>query len=63
MARGADNAARLYTLDTRKLRSTLRDDLAPERTEGVNIVPTHDWTFKGSRGDTIYAYYNLPPDF
>lgn len=60
---GADNAARLYTLDTRKLRSTLRDDLAPERTEGVNIVPTHDWTFKGSRGDTIYAYYNLPPDF
>lgn len=60
---GADSALKLYTLDTKKLRSTLRDDLSAERTDGVNIVPTHDWSFKGSRGDTIYAYYNLPPDF
>lgn len=60
---GADNAPRLYTLDTKKLRSTLRDDLAPERTDGVEIVPTHEWSYKSSRGDSIYAYYNLPPDF
>lgn len=60
---GADNAVRLYTLDTRKLRSTLRDDLAPERTDGVRIDPTYDWAYKTSRGDSIYARYNLPPDF
>lgn len=60
---GADNAVRLYTLDTKKLRSTLRDDLAPVRTDGVRIVKTHDWAYKTSRGDSIYAYYNLPPDF
>lgn len=60
---GADNALRLYTLDTKKLRSTMRDDLAPERTDGLCVTPTYNWSYKTSRGDTISAYYNLPPDF
>lgn len=60
---GADNALRLYTFDTKKMRSTLRDDLASERTDGVRITATHDWAYRTTRGDTIYASYNLPPDF
>ena len=59
----ADNSSRLYTLDTRKLRSTLRDDLSAERTAGLWLDKTNRWSYCSSRGDTIYARYNLPPDF
>ncbi|MDE6066715.1 MAG: prolyl oligopeptidase family serine peptidase [Duncaniella sp.] len=58
-----DNSSRLYTVDTKKLRSTLRHDLSAERTEGLRIEPSHDWAYKTSRGDTVYARYVLPDGF
>lgn len=58
-----DNSVRLYTLDTKKLRSTLRHDLSAERTDGLRIEPSHDWAYKTSRGDTVYARYVLPDGF
>ncbi len=59
----SDNSVRLYSLDTRKLKHTVRDDLNPVRTAGLRISPTHDWSFRTSRGDTVHARYNLPIDY
>lgn len=59
----ADTASRLYTMDTRKMRPSVRHDLNPERTAGIEIGQTYDWNFSTSRGDTIYARYSLPSDF
>ncbi len=58
-----DNSYRLYSLNTRNLKSTLIDDVSAVRTEGINLGKTHRWTYATSRGDTIQASYNLPPDF
>lgn len=59
----ADSASRLYTIDAKKMKSTLRYDMNDERTTGLWLDKTHDWSYKSTRGDTIYARYNLPPDF
>lgn len=60
---GADNSYRLYTLDTRKGKYTLRDDLHQQRANGIHLSPTHAWKFLSSRGDSISARFVLPPDF
>lgn len=58
-----DTSYRMYTFNTKTLKPTLFDDLNQERTANVNIVPTYDWNYVTSRGDTISARYNLPADF
>lgn len=59
----ADNSYRMYTLNTRTLRSTLQADLHEQRAGGISLGKTEAWSYVTSRGDTIQARYNLPPDF
>ncbi len=58
-----DTSYRLYTFDTRTLKSTLIEDLNDDRTKGIALGQTYKWEYQNAEGDTLYASYNLPPDF
>ena len=60
---GAMNSDRLYTLDTKKRKHTLVEDLSEERLKDVQLGECKDWNFVNSKGDTIYGRYYLPPHF
>lgn len=60
---GAMNSDRLYTLDTKTKKSTLREDLSAEILKDVELGECHEWNFKNSKGETIYGRYYLPPHF
>ena len=60
---GAMNSDRLYTLDTKKKKHTLVEDLSEERLKDVQLGECKDWNFVNSKGDTIYGRYYLPPHF
>lgn len=59
----ASNAHRLYTLNTRSLKSELREDLSTKILKDVELGECKEWNFTNSRGDTIYGRYYLPPHF
>jgi len=60
---GAMNSDRLYTLDTKKGKTALVEDLSKEILKDVQLGECHAWNFVSSRGDTIYGRYYLPPHF
>ena len=60
---GAMNSDRLYTLDTKKEKTALVEDLSQEILKDVQLGECHAWNFVSSRGDTIYGRYYLPPHF
>lgn len=60
---GANNSDRIYTLDLKKLKSTLTDDISARTLKDVELGECHAWNFTNSRGDTIYGRYYLPPHF
>ena len=60
---GAMNSDRLYTLDIKKGKTTLVEDLSEEILKDVQLGECHAWNFVSSRGDTIYGRYYLPPHF
>ena len=60
---GAMNSDRLYTLDTKKGKTALVEDLSKEILKDVQLSECHAWNFVSSRGDTIYGRYYLPPHF
>ena len=60
---GAMNSDRLYTLDTKKGKTVLVEDLSKDILKGVELGECHAWNFVSSRGDTIYGRYYLPPHF
>ncbi len=60
---GASNSDRLYTLDTRTLKSFLLEDVSKDRLQDVELSECEAWNFINSRGDTIYGRYYLPPHF
>mgnify|MGYP003301482799 FL=1 len=60
---GAMNSDRLYTLDTKKGKTVLVEDLSKDILKGVELGECHVWNFVSSRGDTIYGRYYLPPHF
>lgn len=60
---GASNSDRLYTLDMRRQRHSLVDDVSAERLDGIALGKVEQWDFVSSRGDTVCARYILPPDF
>lgn len=60
---GAMNSDRLYTLDTKKLKHTLVEDLSKDLLRDVQLGECRDWNFINSKGDTIYGRYYLPPHF
>lgn len=60
---GASNSDRLYSLNTKTLKSTLEEDLSAQTLADVKIGECQPWTFTNSRGDTIYGRFYLPPSF
>lgn len=59
----ASNSDRVYTLDLKKLKSTVADDLSARILKDVELGECHAWNFTNSRGDTIYGRFYLPPHF
>lgn len=60
---GASNSDRLYSLNTKNLKSTLKEDLSKTILEGVELGECKEWNFTNSKGDVIYGRYYLPPHF
>ena len=60
---GAMNSDRLYTLDLKKKKHTLVEDLSKDLLKDVQLGECRDWNFINSKGDTIYGRYYLPPHF
>ena len=60
---GAMNSDRLYTMDIKKGKTTLVEDLSKDILKDVQLGECHAWNFVSSRGDTIYGRYYLPPHF
>ena len=59
----ASNSDRLYTMDTKTGRNTLRRDLSADILADVDLGECHEWNFKNSKGETVYGRYYLPPHF
>lgn len=57
----ASNSDRLYTLQTKKGKVRLLDDLSSRILEGVQLGECQPWSFVNSRGDTICGRFYLPP--
>ncbi|MCQ2148680.1 MAG: prolyl oligopeptidase family serine peptidase, partial [Bacteroidales bacterium] len=60
---GASNSDRLYTIDLKSKKTTLKEDLSAEILKDVIIGECHQWDFKNSKGETVYGRYYLPPHF
>ena len=59
----ACNSERLYTLNTKTLKTSLVRDLHAEQMSEIEFGECHAWDFVNSRGDTICGRYYLPPHF
>ena len=59
----ASNASRLYTVNLKNDKTTLREDLNPEILGGVQLGECQAWNFRNSRGDIICGRFYLPPHF
>lgn len=57
------NPDRVYSLDTRKLRSTLLEEPQKGMLSDVGLGKCDAWDFVNSRGDSICGRFYLPPDF
>ena len=60
---GAMNSDRLYTLDLKSDKATLREDLSAEILKDVDMGECLPWTFKNDNGEPVCARYYLPPHF
>ena len=60
---GTMNSDRLYTMDTKKGKQVLVEDLSKAILKDVQLGECKDWNFINSKGDTIYGRYYLPPYF
>ena len=60
---GASNSDRLYSLDTKKFKQVLVEDLSKEILDGVQLGECIAWDFVNAKGDTINGRYYLPPHF
>ncbi len=59
----ASNWQRLYTLDTKKMKPMIVDDLSSKLLEDIQLGTCEAWNFVNSRGDTITGRFYLPPHF
>ncbi len=59
----ASNCDRLYTLNTKSLKTNLVEDSNDTILKDVVLGECLPWTFSNGNGDTIYARYYLPPHF
>ena len=59
----ASNWQRLYTLDTKKMKTEVVDNLSERLLADVHLGTCKAWNFVNSRGDTIVGRFYLPPHF
>ncbi len=59
----ASNSDRLYTIDLRRHKTQLVEDLSAVTLKDVRLGRCEPWTFVSSRGDTICCRYYLPASF
>ncbi|MGN1259996.1 MAG: prolyl oligopeptidase family serine peptidase, partial [Alloprevotella sp.] len=59
----ANNAQRAYTMDLRKGKATVVEDLDAALKDGMEMGRCEPWDFVNSRGDTICGRFYLPPNF
>lgn len=59
----ASNYHRRYVLNTRNLKSELKEDLHDPVYKDIELGACEVWNFVSSRGDTIYGRSYLPPHF
>ncbi len=62
-SQSVDNPDRLYTLNTKTLKSSLLNEPLADDLADVEFGETGAWDFVNSRGDTICGRYYLPPHF
>lgn len=62
-AQSVDNPDRLYTLNTKTLRTSILDEPMAADLADIRLGETGAWDFVNSRGDTICGRYYLPPNF
>lgn len=60
---GASNSDRLYTMNLRKQKPVLVEDLSAGTLKNVELGECRAWNFTNAQGDTIYGRYYLPPHF
>lgn len=60
---GASNSDRLYIMNTKKLKSSIMEDLSAVILKDKVLGECREWNFVSSKGDTIYGRYYLPPYF
>ena len=59
----ASNSDRLYTIDLKKMKPTLVEDLSKETLKDIQLGECKAWDYINQRGDTICCRYYLPADF
>ena len=59
----AGNAERLYTAQTKTMKTSLVRDLHAEQMADIALGECQPWDYINSRGDTICGRYYLPPHF
>ncbi len=59
----ASNSDRLYVVDSKKLRSTLVEDLSVENLKNITLGKCVPWTYVNANGDSICCRYYLPPHY
>ena len=60
---GASNSDRIYTLNTKTLKTALFEDLSKDILQGITLGECQAWNYLNDRGDTICCRYYLPPHF
>ncbi len=57
----ASNSERVYTLNTKNLKTTLIEDISKEILKDIELGECKAWTYINDKGDTICCRYYLPP--
>lgn len=63
VGQGAMNSDRVYSMNLKRTKSVLIEDLSAVLLKGVELGLCQAWNFVNSRGDTIGGRYYLPPRF
>ena len=59
----ASNFHRRYVMNTKSMKSELKEDLHAALYKDIVLGSSEEWNFVSSRGDTIYGRCYLPPHF
>jgi dipeptidyl aminopeptidase/acylaminoacyl peptidase len=59
----ASNSDRLYLIDTKKMKTSLIEDLSKETLKNIQLGDCKPWNYLNDRGDTICCRFYLPPHF